>query len=162
TAIGIGDQYATPASGKTHLMPGVEVLANVTDALLHDISIQAATAGQNVLLNSFFVGIALVGFVLLSPLYALLLTIGLIIGLLSTSYLATGLMGVLFAPAAGVIGLMIIYPLWSWHRLSTAARFLANELESFQQGEHIPFSAHKHPLVRDFLDRRIVALEVAT
>lgn len=162
TAIGIGDQYATPASGKTHLMPGVEILANITDALLHDISIQAATSGQNTLLNVSFVGVALIGFVLLSPFFALLLTVGLALGLLSITYFSAGFTDILFAPAAGVLGLMIIYPLWSWHRLSTAARFLVNELESFQQGGHIPLTVNKHPLVRDFLDRRIVALKEAS
>ncbi|MDP2248690.1 MAG: CHASE2 domain-containing protein, partial [Nitrosomonadales bacterium] len=162
TAIGIGDQYATPASGKTHLMPGVEILANVTDALLHDISIRAATNYQNAILNLLFVGIALIGFVLLSPFFALLLTTGLALALLLTTYFAAGLTGILFAPAAGVLGLMIIYPLWSWHRLSTAARFLAYEFESFQKNEAIPFTANKRPLVRDFLDRRIVAVEAAS
>lgn len=161
TAIGIGDQYATPSSG-THLMPGVELLANVTDALLHDVSIRAATPYQNMLLNLAFVGLAVLGFILLSPFFALLLTITLTLVLFFTTYFAAGSLGILFAPAAGILGLMIVYPLWSWHRLSTATRFLTVEFESLQQGEHIPFTAGKRPLVRDFLDRRIVALEGAS
>ena len=34
TASGMGDAYATPRSGEAELMPGVEIAANVVNALL--------------------------------------------------------------------------------------------------------------------------------
>lgn len=162
TAAGIADQYATPTSGKSYLMPGVEILANIMDGLLHHIRIEAASPLQNVLLNLAFVAAALIGFVLLRPFSALLLTILLAISLLAVSYFSVGMVGILFSPAAGILGLIFIYPLWSWHRLSTAARYLTAEFESLQQEKSLFFAPNKKPLVKDFLDRRISALEGAT
>ncbi len=161
SVVGIADQYATPMSGKSTLMPGVEILANITDGLLHNIYIQPASTAQNVTLNLVFVIIALIGFILLSPSFALLLTIFLGIALISTSYIAIDITGTLFSPAAGIIGLIFIYPLWSWHRLNTATRYLTAEFESFQRHESTLF-ATAPPLVKDFLDRRIAALKGAT
>ncbi|PKO25082.1 MAG: histidine kinase [Betaproteobacteria bacterium HGW-Betaproteobacteria-8] len=160
TATSVGDQYATPATDNSVLMPGVEILANVTDAMVTGITLQPASDTQNAIFNLLFVSISLIGFMLLSPFFALLLTILLALtSVLGTFYLA-GFTGILFAPSAGILGLSAIYPLWSWHRLNTVTRFLMVEYESLQQGRHIPFTANK-PLARDFLDRRIAALEGA-
>ncbi len=160
TATSIGDQYATPATDNSVLMPGVEILANVTDALLHGITIRPASDIQNAIFNLFFVSISLIGFMLLSPFFALLLTILLALASVFSTFYLAGFTGILFAPAAGILGLSAIYPLWGWHRLNTVTRFLMVEYESLQQGRHIPFAANK-PLIRDFLDRRIAALEGA-
>jgi len=162
TAAGIADQYATPTSGLSYLMPGVEILANITDGLLHDKSIKPASSGQNVALNLIFVSVALVGFVVLSPFLALALTFLLEILLITCSYFALEVGGILLAPAAGILGLAVIYPLWSWHRLNTAARYLSAEFASFQQHDGLLSASSTQPLVKDFLDRRIAALEGAT
>lgn len=161
SAVGIADQYATPTSGKSSLMPGIEILANVTDGLLHNIFIQPASTAQNITLNLVFVIIAIIGFIVLSPTFALLVTIFLGIALIFTSYTAIDITGTLYSPAAGIIGLIFIYPLWSWHKLNTATRFLTVEFESFQQRESTLFTSAP-PLVNDFLDRRIAALKGAT
>jgi len=162
TVVGIADQYATPMSSRSNLMPGVEILANITDSLLHDDYIQPASTAQNIILNLLFVIIALIGFVLLSPFFALLLTVFLIAALFFTSYFAIDTSGILFSPAAGILGLILIYPLWSWHRLNAATRYLTSEFESFQRERNVPFTASAPFLVKDFLDRRIIALKGAT
>ena len=154
TAAGIADQYATPTSGKANLMPGVEVLANVTEGLLHDVHIRHANSFQNTALNLSFVGIALLGFSVLSPFFALLLTVSLVVGLFAASYFSVDLSGILFSPAIGIIGLLLIYPLWSWHRLSTATRYLTTEFESFQQRKNALFISKDNHRIKDFLDRK--------
>ncbi|MCB5185243.1 CHASE2 and HATPase_c domain-containing protein [Methylobacillus gramineus] len=161
TATGIGDQYATPVSGEDHLMPGVEILANMVEGLLSGHTVNQASDWQNVLFNLAFVALALIGFNVLSPLLALLLTVTLLTLLLFSTYLIANVSGLLMAPAAGVMGLIVIYPLWSWHRLDTATRFLTAEFESFKTHSHLLFGAQKNPLFKDFLDRRISALEGA-
>lgn len=160
TATSVGDQYATPTTHDSALMPGVEILANITDAMLQGITLRPASNMQNASFNLLFVGIALIGFLLLSPFYALLLTIFLALASVFSTFFLAGFAGILFAPAAGILGLISIYPLWSWHRLNTVSRFLMVEYESLQRGQHIPFAAEK-PLFRDFLNRRIAALEGA-
>jgi len=162
TAVGIADQYATPTTSKSHLMPGVEIIANVADGLLHNHHIRPAADWQNVALNLAFVCLALAGFSLLNPLPALILTIASALALLATSYYSASLAGILFAPAAGISGLIFLYPLWSWHRLSTAADYLAAQLTALQQQDGILFSPGTQVLVSDFLDKRIAALESAT
>jgi len=61
-AAGVGDQYATPITNTDQLMSGVEILANITDALLRNMPIEPATALQNICLNISFVMLALLGF----------------------------------------------------------------------------------------------------
>lgn len=161
TAAGTGDQFATPTTSESRLMPGVEIQANVTAALLHDVRLNAAGTPANTLLNLLFVALALVGLALFSPFTAWLFTLLLALLLFALSCIATRY-GLQFAPAAGILGLVFVYPLWSWQRLNTAAHFLAMELKSLQQGEYAPFAARPAPLLHDFLDRRIVALENAT
>ncbi|HEY8353922.1 MAG TPA: CHASE2 domain-containing protein, partial [Methylophilaceae bacterium] len=160
TATSIGDQYATPTTHDSALMPGVEILANITDAMLQGITLRPASNMQNASFNLLFVGIALIGFLLLSPFYALLLTIFLALASVFSTFFLAGFAGILFAPAAGILGLISIYPLWSWHRLNTVSRFLMVEYESLQRGQHIPFTP-SNPLFRDPLSRRIAALEGA-
>src|SRR5690606_12139560 len=90
------------------------------------------------------------------------LTVALACALFAFTHVAVDLFGLLFSPAAGIIGLLALYLLWSWYRLDTATRYLAAELESLQQ-QGMPLFTETHaPLFRDFLDRRIAALEQAS
>jgi len=162
TAAGIGDQYATPSTNKDQLMPGVEILANITDAILRNAPLTSATALQNVGLNVCFVILALIGFALLEPLHALLLTIVLGILLMVTTYLAVNVMGILFAPSAGILGLVFVYPLWSWHRLDAATRFLTYEYNALQTDTDSFYASTAKLGTKDFLDKRIAAVDGAT
>lgn len=162
TASGIGDQYATPVSGDGQLMPGVEILANIVESHLSGHSLTAATPGQDMMLNLALVSLALLGFMLLSPLAALLLSFSLSVGLLLITCGMAVFFGVLLAPSAGCLGLMLIYPLWSWHRLDTATRFLTSEFESFQRTFPMLSTSQQPAAFTDFLDKRIHALHDAT
>ncbi|BCM24294.1 histidine kinase [Methyloradius palustris] len=162
TAAGIGDQYATPTTNKDQLMPGVEILANITDALLRNTPLNSATALQNIGLNVCFVILALIGFALLEPLRALLLTVVLGILLVATTYLAGNAIGILFAPSAGILGLVFVYPLWSWHRLDAATRFLTDEYNALQNDTDSFYARTAQLGAKDFLDKRIAALDGAT
>ncbi|MCB5191205.1 CHASE2 domain-containing protein [Methylobacillus arboreus] len=162
TATGIGDQYATPVSRDGQLMPGVEILANILESQLSGHLLTPASPWQNILLNLTFVALALLGFMLLSPLWALLLSFSLLLLLLLVTYIIALSCGILLAPSAGGLGLMLIYPLWSWHRLDTAARFLASEFESFKREFPMLSTPLHNTAFNDFLDRRINALHEAT
>ena len=162
TAEGIADKYATPAIGEQRLMPGVEILANVIDSVRNGIAVVAAAPWQNMLLNLGALLCALAGFMLLRPFTALCLTVLLACTLFASTYIAVGHLGLLLSPAAGMLGLLALYLLWSWYRLDTATRYLAAEFESLQQ-QGMPLFTETHaPLFKDFLDRRIAALEGAS
>lgn len=162
TASGIGDQYATPVSGDGQLMPGVEILANIVESHLSHRSLVAASPWQDMLLNLAFVSLALLGFMLLSPLAALLLSVSLLVGLLLITCGMSVFFGILLAPSAGCLGLMLIYPLWSWHRLDTATRFLTAEFESFKRIFPMLSTSQQPAAFTDFLDKRIHALHEAS
>jgi len=161
TAEGMADLYATPTVGPARTMPGVEILANVIDSIMHGRSIQPASAAVNRGINLTFVLTTLISLIFLQPLRALLFSMGLGIMLLGITYVAVG-MGWMLNPAAGILGIGASYILWSWNRLDTAVRFLTSEFETLQQQGIATVQMEKVPRLHDFLGRRITALETAT
>ncbi|HZV61578.1 MAG TPA: CHASE2 domain-containing protein [Methylophilaceae bacterium] len=161
TAEGMADLYATPTIGEARMMPGVEVLANVIDSMMHSRSIKTVSPLLNAAMNVSFVLLTFIGLIFLQPLRALLFALGLSAVLLSITYLGVG-MGWMLNPAAGVIGIVATYVLWSWNRLDTAVRFLSAEFETLQQQGIATATTEKRPRLHDFLGRRITALEAAT
>ena len=70
--------------------------------------------------------------------------------------------GLLVAPAAALIGLVLAYPLWSWRRLSAAAYFLRLEMERLQTEGVMVRLGDGPDGSGDFLERRINAVERAS
>jgi CHASE2 domain-containing sensor protein/signal transduction histidine kinase len=162
TAAGLGDAYATPVSGRRQLMPGVEISANVLDSVLGSQSITPAPAWLNATLNTLAVLLALAGLAFLGPLHALLLTAGLIVALPAAAATSTVYFRLQFAPASGMLGLVLTYALWSWRRLDAATRYLIDEFNHLRaSGGMVPIPASDVVLAGDFLDRRISALRQA-
>lgn len=161
TAEGMADLYATPTIGEARMMPGVEILANVIDGIMHGRSIQVASTAVNIGINLAFVLATLAGLIFLQPLRGLLFSLGLAAMLLVLTYISVGI-GWLLNPAAGILGIGASYVLWSWNRLDTAVRFLTAEFETLQQQGIATVQAQNGPMLHDFLSRRITALEAAT
>ena len=162
TAVGIGDIFATPANDQKRLMPGVEISANVLDGLLQSRHVVEASAGQNQALNLAAVAVGLLGLWWLGPLSGLLLVAGLMVALVGWAAAAPLLMGMQFQLSAGLAGLALMYPLWSWRRLNAAADYLGTELVRLaKEPGPLPPSAYTQK-TSDFLDRRIDAVESAS
>lgn len=162
TAVGIGDIFATPANSQKRLMPGVEISANVLDGLLHGRHVVEASATQNQALNLLVVAAGLLGLWWLGPFSGLLLVAGLIVALVGWAAVAPMLVGVQFQLSAGLAGLALMYPLWSWRRLNAAADYLGTELVRLaKEPGPLPPSAYTQK-TSDFLDRRIDAVESAS
>ena len=161
TAAGMGDAYATPRSGMAELMPGVEIAANVMNALLLDHRLQRANAWQNVVFCVLPVALALLCVVLLAPTAGLLASAGLLLATLGAAWLGVAMSGLQFAPAAGLLGVLMAYPLWVWRRLRTAIRYLLEEFERMEARRDLPTML---PASRsgDVLDRHIHALQDAS
>ncbi|MGE0098663.1 MAG: CHASE2 domain-containing protein [Hydrogenophaga sp.] len=161
TAAGMGDAYATPRSGMAELMPGVEIAANVMNALLLDQRLQRASAWQNAVFCVLPVALALLAVVVLPPTAGLLASASLLAATLGAAWLGAALAGLQFAPAAGLLGVLLAYPLWVWRRLRTAIGYLLEEFQRMEARRDLPTML---PASRsgDLLDRHIHALQDAS
>ncbi|RZL06321.1 MAG: CHASE2 domain-containing protein, partial [Rubrivivax sp.] len=133
TAVGMGDAYPTPMASQDALMPGVEISANVLDALQRGLSLRRAEPWENALASACMMALALAALRWLQPRTALV-SIGLLMpAVLFAAWLAQRHAGVQFAPLTGLLALALAYPLWSWRRLEAAMRYLAQEFDRTQR-----------------------------
>lgn len=161
TAAGMGDAYATPRSGQSELMPGVEIAANVLNALLLDRRLERAGLWQNALFCVVPVALALLAVLLLAPTASLLASAALLATSLAAAALAPSLIGLQFAPTAALLGVLLAYPLWVWRRLRAAMGYLLEEFQRMETRRDLPTML---PALRsgDLLDRHINALQDAS
>ncbi|PZQ63229.1 MAG: histidine kinase, partial [Phenylobacterium zucineum] len=131
TADGLGDRYATPLSGDAEVMPGVELQANLLDTLLTGREVIPLRPGVVAALSLAPLWILLAGFLLLRPRANMVLGLGLLLTVLTGSALALSLGRVWAPPAATLISLLLVYPLWSWRRLEVSSIFMVEELKRF-------------------------------
>ena len=145
TAAGLGDSYATPASADGSLMPGIEIQANLLATL---------RAGRGIAPAGWEAGLAFA----LAPLLLLMLALRLLpprwmlvaAGLLVAGVVALSagllLAGDLWlAPAPGLLGMALAYPLWTWRRLMAVSHYLSAELEKLD-AESDPLERPRPPL----------------
>ena len=124
TASGSGDQYPVPSGA----MPGVEILANLIDALVDNRTIYPV-APETTLLVALIPLFVLLGALLVLPpkvnvvlgLLLMLLVVGVSAGLLMWA-------DIWLPPTAALAGLLIVYPLWAWRRLEAANAYMVEEL----------------------------------
>ncbi|SIT39742.1 Integral membrane sensor signal transduction histidine kinase [Paraburkholderia ribeironis] len=137
TASGLYDRFATPVSGDLGPLPGVYIHADVLDTLLTGREIEPA--GRWVVLAASLLPLAalLAGFLVLSPLRSLLLTVGL--GVLATAGSAALLHGarLWLSPMPAIIGMVIVYPIWNWRRLEMTLAYLREELQRLADEPHL-------------------------
>jgi len=124
TASGSGDQYPVPSGA----MPGVEILANLVDALIDNRAIHPVPPATTLL-------VALVPlFILLGALLVLPPRVNVVLGLalmLLVMGVSAGLLiwaDIWLPPTAALVGLLIVYPLWAWRRLEAANAYMVEEL----------------------------------
>ncbi len=129
TAAGLGDFIATPVSGSLFNMPGVEVHANIYEALVRNNLGEYVENHWQYLLSLSLVLIASLTFPRISPERNLPFTVGLASGALAFSYFLLLLDHQWYRPSAILVTLLFAYPFWSWRRLSRLNKFLNQELE---------------------------------
>jgi CHASE2 domain-containing sensor protein len=160
TAPGLMDAYATPVTSQDALMPGVEISAQALAALREGRGLRPATRWEAALLTLAVLALAAAALRLAPPRAA----VGAMLALLPlTLVLAWALLqaGVQWKPAAALLGLLLLYPLWSWQRLEAALAYLAREFERTRR-QLPPDERHAPPAVGgDLLDRRMAALSAA-
>ncbi|QEA13476.1 CHASE2 domain-containing protein [Comamonas flocculans] len=163
TATGLGDHYAIPAGIGASRIAGVQLLAHALNTELSGQGIASAGTGATLALNLAAVAAALMGLWLFGPLGSLLACIGLALLTLTLALLAPALWGLQWSPSGALVGIAAAYPLWSWRRLSFAARFLQRELAALhREGLAGPAEDTARRLGADRLGQRIHAVEAAT
>jgi CHASE2 domain-containing sensor protein/signal transduction histidine kinase len=129
TAIGLGDAFPTPVSGGSRPLPGVEIHANVLQALNEGIDIRLGGPTRSGWLAALTLLIVMALFLRLTPRQGLILTGTVVITLLAGTALVFRLGQVWVAPSAALLAVLSAYPLWSWRRLEAAQGYLAEEFE---------------------------------
>ncbi|WP_313080660.1 CHASE2 domain-containing protein [Pulveribacter sp.] len=161
TAVGLGDMFAAPAGLHSERIPGVEWIAHALHAELAGAHVQPAGSGAQLLFNLAPVALALLAMVMLGPLAGLLACALLALAVLAAMALAPALGGWQLAGTPALAGIALAYPLWSWRRLSAAARFLQLQMQALQQDVPLP-GPDRASLYSDALERRIDTVEEAS
>lgn len=161
TAVGLGDMFAAPAGLHSERIPGVEWIAHALHAELAGAHVQPAGSGAQLLFNLAPVALALLAMAMLGPLAGLLACALLALAVLAAMALAPALGGWQLAGTPALAGIALAYPLWSWRRLSAAARFLQLQMQALQQDVPLP-GPDRASLYSDALERRIATVEEAS
>ncbi len=126
TAPGLGDLYPVP--GSAALMPGAEIQANLLGSLFADRFISPLPNGWVMALSLLPLWLLLGAFWYLSPTNSLLISVGMIVAIILGSTLALAMGGIWFPPVAALMGVVIVYPLWGWRRLTVITRFIESQI----------------------------------
>ncbi len=128
TAAGLGDRHLVAGAGT---LPGVEVQANLLNALLADRFVQLVSTPWRLLFASL-PSIALLLLLLwLRPTQSLLAALAMFAVTATLPILLLLLGGIWIPPVSALLALALIYPLWSWRRLSAIHRAMSDELTRF-------------------------------
>lgn len=128
TAAGLGDRFATPVGSEADLMAGIEVQANAVDALLNGRMRALASTAVALAFAAVALAVLWAGFLFASPrmnIAIAILLLGAIVGVAAVMLTQADLW---VRPAAVLITLVVMFPLWGWRRLAAASRFLDAEL----------------------------------
>lgn len=129
TAEGLGDALPTPLSGRGGSMSGVEIVANIVDALQNGLRITELDKNWLIALSALLVAFPLLVYPFLNPGQTLLVLFGIVMATISIVALMLWL-GAVWFPVSTVLLLQLIsYPLWSWRRLKLAMRYINFELD---------------------------------
>jgi CHASE2 domain-containing sensor protein/signal transduction histidine kinase len=163
TAHGLGESFQTPVSQMGEGMSGVEVVAQLLDALRQRKLITVVPPPVNAALSAMAVMGLLWLFRRQTPRQALLTAMGMAVGavLLGWSLLSWGLW---WPPFGLVMGALLSYPVWSWRRLEGTARDLELELQALSGEPGVQASSLLAPGNRsgDFMSQRTDAISLAT
>jgi CHASE2 domain-containing sensor protein/signal transduction histidine kinase len=163
TADGLGDRYSTPLSGGQEVMPGVEVQANVMDALLTGRAIRPLSTPLALLASLVPVWLMLTGFLTLRPRANMVLGVGLVLLVLAGSAAALVLGRLWIPPAAALLGLVLVYPFWSWRRLEASSAYMLAELKRFgEEPELLPaIAGQRAEMGEDVVAREVQLMRAA-
>ena len=156
TAVGLGDSYPVPLADGG-LLSGAEIMANMVSAIKRDNFVKPLPFAATLALSLLPVWLLLLGFLRLSPRWALIASVSCLVIVLLTSASLLGAQ-IWFPPGAAILGLFLVYPLWGWRRLQAMSDFMDAELGALEkEGEVIPVSPPTQ-LAADMVGRQSATL----
>lgn len=148
TSLGLSDSVPVPTSGFSRPMAGVEVHANVLNALRHDGGVWLAPSWANALFAIVIVLFLMAALGHFSPRLGLVLTTATASAILLAAGLSLHAAHFWFGPAPALLGCVLAYPLWSWRRLEATQRYLDDELAQLREDADLRKSPTLDPLQR--------------
>jgi signal transduction histidine kinase len=123
TADGMGDRYpVAAAAGST--MSGIEIQANLLNALLSNRIIERASLGTRIVSSVLPIWLLMLGFLRWQPNTNLIASLSLIASVVTGSILIAIYGGIWISPGPVLLGLLLVYPLWGWRRLEALNAFV--------------------------------------
>lgn len=138
TASGFREAVPTPTSGLLRPMSGIEVQANVFEALRRGATVTTLPPWAGATVATVLVLVLMLFLLHAGPSAGLIATFLLGGWAMVLAFLGLHLGGWWFGPAPSVVGCALAYPLWSWRRLVSAQRYLDAELAALER-EGTPF-----------------------
>ena len=157
TATGLGERFPTPSTSGASRMSGVELQANILDALRAGRMIHPAGRALRLIFSLTPLWLLLAAFVVFKPRLNLVIGAGLAIVVLGVCAASALLWRIWLPPSVAVLGLAVIFPLWGWRRLAGVSDYLSAELRrlsagrSRSAGSPPPQPARGDPIVRQAL-----------
>lgn len=133
TAVGLGDEFPTPVSQSSQLMPGVEFHANVLQSIRTNNLTSTAPTAASMLVLALVALLPLLWLPKLSALKGLVYTLFSFVALSFIAVLLPRFSGVWIPPSAGLSAILLAYPIWSWRKLEAAQKYLDYELSYLKQ-----------------------------
>lgn len=129
TATGLSDSVPTPILGEDQPLPGVEVHANIYSALTQGTLVGQTGSWITYVMVAVAIAVLLAIYSTLRPRWGFLATVVFALFPLAVSFILYRYAGMWFAPLTAVIPILLAFPLWSWHRLEFASRFISAETD---------------------------------
>ncbi len=158
SAQGLGDRHPVPGAGIEGVMPGIEIQANLLDALMHDRLIVEASLAVRIAAGLLPLWLLLLSLRRLRPFANILLAIALASLVLAASAAALLLLRIWIAPTPALIALLLIYPFWGWRRLSSVSAYMVDELERLRDEPEGLASLRQMPTPTDPVMRETMLL----
>ena len=127
TATGLGDAVPTPILGLDQPIPGVEVHANIYSALESEAMITPTGSLLAFVTVALSIALLLGVYSKLRPRWGLFFTVVLALFPVLVSFLLYRFVDLWYAPLLASLPILLAFPLWTWHRLEFATRFLRSE-----------------------------------
>ena len=159
TAPGLGDSFVTPLSAGVGPMAGVEITAQLVDALRGGHRVTAVAPWLVGLLAAALGAALALAYGRLSARRALALSAGTATLIPVGSLLLLGA-GWWWPPLPAALTALASFPLWSWRRLEAAQHFIDDELARWSRATPLPGTAQPAAAGRGF-ERRLAAVRQA-
>lgn len=138
TAQGLGDRYPVPVAASGN-MPGVEINANIANALTNQLWIEQPPVAVALLVALAPAWIMLLAFWRIRPRSANLLVLVLALAVLGGGVAAL-FANLWIAPGPALLGLALVHPLWGWRRLQATSDYMRGELTRLEREEALPLA----------------------